>query len=203
MMIEMFMKSQSKFAIIFIIRYHIPRSFIKPSENLIVVLEEEIGNPNEMDIVLVNRDTICSFITEYHPPNVRSWQRKDSKIRPVLDVVKPAAHLKCPNHKEIIAVEFASFGDPYGVCGSFLLGNCTAPVAKDVVEQVKHIVYDMQLITLIQANYFVVFGFEQQCLGKTSCSVPMERELFLKNNDACPDIKKTLAIQVKCGRKKH
>jgi len=159
------------------LEYHIPRSFIKPSENLIVVLEEEIGNPNEMDIVLVNRDTICSFITEYHPPNVRSWQRKDSKIRPVLDVVKPAAHLKCPNHKEIIAVEFASFGDPYGVCGSFLLGNCNAPVAKDVVEQ--------------------------QCLGKTSCSVPMERELFLKNNDACPDIKKTLAIQVKCGRKKH
>ncbi|KAE8008752.1 hypothetical protein FH972_005235 [Carpinus fangiana] len=157
--------------------YHIPRSFIKPSENLIVVLEEEKGNPKEMDILLVNRDTICSFITEYYPPHVRSWQRKDSKIRPVLDVVKPAAHLKCPHNKEIVAVQFASFGDPYGVCGNYFMGKCNAPVAKEVVEQ--------------------------HCKGKSSCSVPIERELFIKNNDACPDIKKTLAIQVKCERKKN
>jgi hypothetical protein len=90
-------KQYSKFAIIFI-RYHIPRSFIKPSENLIVVLEEEKGNPNEMEILLVRRHTICSFITKYHPPHVRSWQRKDSKIRPVFDVVKPAAHQTCVDH---------------------------------------------------------------------------------------------------------
>jgi hypothetical protein len=101
-------------------------------------LEEEKGNPKEMDILLVNRDTICSFITEYYPPHVRSWQRKDSKFRPVLDDVKPAAHLKCPHNKEIVAVQFASFGDPYGVCGNYFMGKCNAPVAKEVVEQVKH-----------------------------------------------------------------
>jgi hypothetical protein len=61
-------------------------------------LEEEKGNPNEMDIFFVSRDTICSFITEYHPPHVRSWRRKDSKIKPVLDVVKPAAHQTCADH---------------------------------------------------------------------------------------------------------
>ncbi|XP_041013635.1 beta-galactosidase 13-like [Juglans microcarpa x Juglans regia] len=157
--------------------YHIPRSFIKPTENLLVVLEEEKGNPEDIEILLVNRNTICSVITEYHPPHVKSWQRKESKIRPVVDTVKPAAQLKCPNHQEIVAVEFASYGDPYGSCGSFLMGNCNAPITKEVVEQ--------------------------NCLGKTSCSVPIERELFIKDNDACPDIMKTLAIQVKCDHKKH
>jgi len=157
--------------------YHIPRSFIKPTENLLVVLEEEKGNPEDIEILLVNRNTICSVITEYHPPHVKSWQRKESKIRPVVDTVKPAAQLKCPNHQEIVAVEFASYGDPYGSCGSFFMGNCNAPITKEVVEQ--------------------------NCLGKTSCSVPIERELFIKDNDACPDIMKTLAIQVKCDHKKH
>ncbi|KAF2322731.1 hypothetical protein GH714_029786 [Hevea brasiliensis] len=153
--------------------YHIPRSYMKPKDNLIVVLEEEQANPEKIEILLVNRDTICSFITEYHPPNVKSWERKDDKFKTVVDDVRPSAHLKCPNHKKIIAVEFSSFGDPYGACGGFSLGNCTSPLSKQVVEQ--------------------------HCSGKTSCSIPIERELFDKNNDACPDIQKTLAIQVKCG----
>ncbi|KAG2703152.1 hypothetical protein I3843_06G116500 [Carya illinoinensis] len=158
-------------------KYHIPRSFIKPTENLLIVLEEEKGNPEDIEILLVNRNTICIVINEYHPPHVKSWQRKESKIRPVVDTVKPAAQLKCPNHQEIVDVEFASYGDPYGSCGSFFMGNCNAPITKEVVEQ--------------------------NCLGKTSCSVPIDRELSIKDNDACPDIMKTLAIQVKCDHKKH
>ncbi|KAJ9189570.1 hypothetical protein P3X46_000845 [Hevea brasiliensis] len=153
--------------------YHIPRSYLKPKDNLIIVLEEEPANPEKIEILLVNRDTICSYITEYHLPNVKSWARKDDKFKTVVDDVRPAAHLKCPNHKKIIEVEFASFGDPYGACGGFALGNCTSPLSKQVVEQ--------------------------HCAGKTSCDIPIERELFDKNNDACPDIKKTLAVQVKCG----
>lgn len=105
-----------------------------------VILEEEGGNPEKIDILTVNRDTICSFITEYHPPHVRSWERNNSKIRAVVDDAKPSAHLKCPNHKVIAAVDFASFGDPYGVCGSYQLGNCTSPISKQVVEEVKIII---------------------------------------------------------------
>ncbi|GMY05449.1 beta-galactosidase 13-like [Fagus crenata] len=157
--------------------YHIPRSFIKPTQNLLVVLEEEKGNPEEIDILLVNRDTICSIITEDHPPHVKSWERKNNNFRAAVDDVKSAAHLKCTNNKKIISVEFASFGDPYGACGGFVMGKCNAPNTKEVVEQ--------------------------HCLGKTVCSVPMDRELFFKNNDGCADIKKTLVIQVRCGRKMH
>ncbi|XP_062002238.1 beta-galactosidase 13-like [Rosa rugosa] len=153
--------------------YHIPRSFIKPKQNFLVVLEEEPMKPDDIEILTVNRDTICSFITEYHPPNVKSWERKNSHFRPVLDVVRTSTELKCPNYKKIVAVEFASFGDPTGVCGSYVLGNCNSPVSKEIVEQ--------------------------HCLGKSSCVVPIDDKLFFKKNDACPDIKKTLAAQVKCA----
>ncbi|XP_030523326.1 beta-galactosidase 13-like [Rhodamnia argentea] len=153
--------------------YHIPRSFIKPTDNLLVVLDEDGGNPASVEILNIDRDTICSYIDEYHPPSVKSWARKNSNFRPVLDDVKPAAHLKCPNHKKIVAIEFASFGNPEGVCGNFNLGDCNSPVAKDVVE--KH------------------------CLGKTSCAVPIDRGLFDKGNDRCPGATKTLAIQAKCS----
>ncbi|XP_056164652.1 beta-galactosidase 13-like [Syzygium oleosum] len=153
--------------------YHIPRSFIKPSDNLLVVLDEEGGNPQSIEILTVDRDTICSFISENHPPNVKSWARKNSHIRPVANAAKPTANLKCSNHKKIIAIEFASFGDPYGSCGTFSLGKCTSSISKKVVEQ--------------------------YCLGKTSCQVPIDRSLFDKNNDGCPDIMKTLAIQATCS----
>ncbi|XP_056169560.1 beta-galactosidase 11-like [Syzygium oleosum] len=153
--------------------YHIPRSFIKPTDNLLVVLDEDGGNPGSVEILNVDRDTICSYITEYHPPSVKSWARKNNHFRPVVEDAKPAAHLKCANHKKIVAIEFASFGNPYGICGNFNYGKCTSPISKDVVE--KH------------------------CLGKTSCAVPIERGLFNKGNDGCPSIMKTLAIQAKCS----
>lgn len=120
------------------LRYHIPRSFIKPSENLLVILEEENVTPEKVEILLVNRDTICSFITQYHPPNVKSWERKDKQFRAVVDDVKTGAHLRCPHDKKITNIEFASFGDPSGVCGNFEHGKChSSSDTKKLVEQVK------------------------------------------------------------------
>ncbi|CAL0334194.1 unnamed protein product [Lupinus luteus] len=153
--------------------YHIPRAFLKEKENLLVILEEEEASPENITILRVNRDTICSFITENHPPNVKSWASKDMKLIPVVDKVRPEAFLKCPNHKTILAVDFASYGDPVGYCGSFSLGKCNAPNTKQIVEQ--------------------------HCLGKETCSVPLDKPIFIRNNeDGCPGVK-SLAIQVLCG----
>uniref|UniRef100_A0A5B7B076 Beta-galactosidase n=1 Tax=Davidia involucrata TaxID=16924 RepID=A0A5B7B076_DAVIN len=157
--------------------YHIPRAFLKPKNNLLVVFEETGGNPGGIEVLIVNRDTICSFITEYHPPNVRSWERKEEQFRPVVDEVKSGAHLTCPEGKVMKVVEFASFGDPYGACGAYSLGKCTSPNSQKVVEQ--------------------------HCLGKSRCSIPLEREVFDgKRNDPCPDVSKTLAVQVRCAHEK-
>ncbi|KAL9354243.1 hypothetical protein Peur_052213 [Populus x canadensis] len=155
--------------------YHIPRSYLKPTNNLMVILEEEEASPEKIEILTVNRDTICSYVTEYHPPNVRSWERKNKKFTPVADDAKPAARLKCPNKKKIVAVQFASFGDPSGTCGNFAVGTCDSPISKQVVEQ--------------------------HCLGKTSCDIPMDKGLFNGKKDNCPNLTKNLAVQVKCSNK--
>ena len=115
--------------------YHIPRAWVKPKGNLLLVLEEESANPKDIEILNVDRDTICSSVSENHPRSVREFSRKKKQLTSVGDDEKPKATVKCPNHKKIVTVEFASFGDPVGPCGGFVLGNCNAAASKQVVEQ--------------------------------------------------------------------
>ncbi|KAF5735934.1 beta-galactosidase 13-like [Tripterygium wilfordii] len=157
-------------------KYHIPRAYLKPTENLVVILEEIGGNLNGVRILSANRDTVCSYISENHPPQVRSWGREDSHINIISKNPKPAAYLMCHDSKEIAHVDFASYGNPAGVCGSYDLGNCTAPNSQKIVE--KH------------------------CLGKSRCYVPFEQAIFDKDARLCPGVSKILAIQIQCGYKK-
>ncbi|XP_052184799.1 beta-galactosidase 13-like [Diospyros lotus] len=157
--------------------YHIPRAYLKPTKNLLVILEETGGNPTGIEILVVNRDTICSFITENHPPDVKSWDKTGEGLQTVVESVKSGAHLSCPGEKVMKQIDFASFGNPYGSCGSFGLGNCTSPNSLKVVEQ--------------------------HCLGKNKCTVPLSREIFdNKNEDKCPEVSKILAVQARCAHKK-
>jgi len=117
------------------IRYHIPRIYLNPKDNLLVIFEEERANPEKIEIETVDRDTVCSFITENQPPNINSWACKAGKFLSVVDKLAPAATITCPTYKTIKAVEFASFGDPTGICGAFVMGKCDAPATKQIVEQ--------------------------------------------------------------------
>ncbi|CAA0827710.1 Beta-galactosidase 13 [Striga hermonthica] len=154
--------------------YHIPREFLKPKGNLLVVFEETGGNPEKIEIVTVNRDTICSVITEYHHPQVKTWERKNNVFRNITDPIK-AAYLTCPDNKLITKVEFASFGNSDGACGGFKPSPCDSTAVHGLVEKV--------------------------CLGKSACTIPFEREQLLNGGkELCPHVEKTLAIQVKCGR---
>ncbi|CAN1771307.1 Beta-galactosidase 14 [Linum perenne] len=155
--------------------YHIPRSFMKRRLNLMVILEEEEkANPEKIEILTVNRDTICSDIAEDHIPTVKSWARQQGKILKIVDMVHPAAQLRCPFHKKIVSIDFASFGDPSGTCGSYAEGNCSSPLSKSVVEKL--------------------------CIGKNGCDIPAERKLFDGFQDQCAQMQKRLAVQVKCGK---
>ncbi|XP_047960963.1 beta-galactosidase 13-like [Salvia hispanica] len=152
--------------------YHVPRAYLKEKDNLLVVLEETGGDPQKIEILAVNRNTICSVITEYHPPTVKSWERKDNKIREIFDPVR-AAHLTCPDDKIIGKVEFVSFGESDGACGGFTQGKCDSPRAHNVVEEL--------------------------CLGKNGCTIPFDRESLIDGGeDSCPDVAKRLAVQVAC-----
>ncbi|KAI4318647.1 hypothetical protein MLD38_032323 [Melastoma candidum] len=122
--------------------YHVPRSYLK-GQNLLVVLAEDGGYPQKV---------------------------QDNKLRPIVDSVNPEANLKCANGKKIVAIDFASYGDTIGICGSFEEGKCSSSV-KSLVEN--------------------------QCLGKVECSIPLSQ--VNQNTNCGSDVTKTLSIQAKCG----
>lgn len=118
------------------IRYHIPRAFIKP-KNLLVVLEEEPSDPKDIEIVTVNRDTICSLIGQDYPGHVKYWDRKAGILQHAPGKsLQATALLNCPDYKKISKIEFASYGNPDGSCGALTMGTCNAPESKKVVEDV-------------------------------------------------------------------
>jgi len=155
-------------------RFHIPRSFLNPQDNLLAIFEEEPLAPRQIEILNVNRDTICSFIAENDPPNVNSWVSRRGNFHPIVPYLGPKALLECAPGKKITTVEFASFGNPSGSCGQYILGTCNAIATKQIVDQ--------------------------ECLGKETCSIALNRAIFNQNGaDPCPEILvKTLAIQVRC-----
>ncbi|XP_009631007.1 beta-galactosidase 13-like [Nicotiana tomentosiformis] len=155
--------------------YHIPRAFLKPKDNLLVIFEETGGHSETIEVQTVNRDTICSIISEYRPPSVKSFERSGRQFNAIVEDLKSGAQLACPENNQVIKqIEFASYGNPDGACGNLYLGNCTSPNSLKVVE--KH------------------------CLGKNTCAIPVEREAFDElSKDPCPNTFKTLAVQAKCG----
>ncbi|CAH8305571.1 unnamed protein product [Eruca vesicaria subsp. sativa] len=155
--------------------YHIPRTFMKEKEkNFLVIFEEEPRVKLEsIDFVLVNRDTICSFVEEKYPASVKYWKREGPNIVSRNKDMRLKSLIKCPQGKLIVAVEFASFGDPTGTCGNFTMGKCSASKSKEVVEK--------------------------KCLGKSRCSIVVGKETF--QDKKCPEIVKTLAVQVKCEKR--
>ncbi|KHN33673.1 Beta-galactosidase 13 [Glycine soja] len=154
--------------------YHIPRSFLNPQDNLLVIFEEEARVPAQVEILNVNRDTICSVVGERDPANVNSWVSRRGNFHPVVKSVGAAASMACATGKRIVAVEFASFGNPSGYCGDFAMGSCNAAASKQIVER--------------------------ECLGQEACTLALDRAVFNNNGvDACPDLVKQLAVQVRCA----
>ncbi|KAL3824445.1 hypothetical protein ACJIZ3_020474 [Penstemon smallii] len=129
--------------------YHIPRSWLYPTGNLLVVFEEWGGNP--YDITLVKREvaSVCSDIYEWQPTLV-NWQLQSSGK--VTKPLRPKAHLSCDSGQKISSIKFASFGTPEGACGNFRQGSCHAFHSYDV--------------------------FERYCVGQQSCTVPVTPEIF-------------------------
>lgn len=136
-------------------RYHTPRAILQPKNNFLVVLEEMGGKLDGIEILTVNRDTICSIAGEHYPPNVETWSRYKGVIRTNVDTPKPAANLVCLDNKTITQVDFASYGDPVGNCGHFILGKCNAPNSQKIVEQVNTIVFFLLDFLFSQYNFVI------------------------------------------------
>ncbi|GMQ08367.1 hypothetical protein CsSME_00052118 [Camellia sinensis var. sinensis] len=129
--------------------YHVPRSWLYPTGNLLVVFEEWGGNPYGISLVKRQVGSVCADIFEWQPTLV-NWQLQASgKVNRPL---RPKAHLSCSPGQKISSIKFASFGTPEGVCGSFRQGSCHAFHSYDI--------------------------FEKYCIGQQSCSVPVVPEAF-------------------------
>ncbi|GAA0145200.1 galactosidase [Lithospermum erythrorhizon] len=129
--------------------YHVPRSILRPSGNLLVVFEEWGGNPKGISLVKREIASVCADIYEWQP-NLMNYEMKASgKVNKQL---RPKAHLWCARGQKISSIKFASFGTPVGSCGSFREGTCHA-----------HKSYD---------------AFEKICIGKESCAVTVAPETF-------------------------
>ncbi|XP_021656351.2 beta-galactosidase isoform X1 [Hevea brasiliensis] len=128
--------------------YHVPRSWLNPSGNLLVVFEEWGGDPSGISLVKRTTGSVCADVFEGQPA-LKNWQMI---AQGKLDHLQPKAHLWCPPGQKITQIKFASYGMPQGTCGSFREGSCHAQKSYD--------------------------AFEKKCVGKQSCSVTVAPEVF-------------------------
>lgn len=131
-------------AMALLFRYHIPRSFLNPNSNLLVILEEEKeGNPLGITIDTVPVTEVCGYVSSSHLPPVvssrrRSHNRSEHRHLKYQYERRLKVQLQCPYGKKISKVLFASFGSPKGNCWRHSIGSCHSPNSLDVVQKVKY-----------------------------------------------------------------
>ncbi|GAA0142736.1 galactosidase [Lithospermum erythrorhizon] len=129
--------------------YHVPRSFLKPTQNMLVLFEELGGDPTKITLVKRSVTGVCAEVSEYHP-TVKSWHTES--LDETEEFHKPKVHLRCGHGQSITSIKFASFGTPSGTCGSFQQGTCHAATSYSTLEK--------------------------RCIGKQRCSVAIANSNF-------------------------
>ena len=111
-----------------------PRAWLKPKDNLLVVFEELGGNPTSISLVKRSVTSVCADVSEYHP-TLKNWHIESYEKSE--DLHRPKVHLKCSVGYSITSIKFASFGTPLGTCGSYQQGTCHAPMSYNTLEKVR------------------------------------------------------------------
>ncbi|KAL6217090.1 hypothetical protein ACLB2K_010307 [Fragaria x ananassa] len=155
--------------------YHVPRSFLKPTGNLLVLIEEETGvDPVKISLDRISVAKVCALVSETHLHPVSTWmyQRTSGNLNNTRQNPgrKPTAKLRCPPNSYISKILYASYGNPSGDCKTYAAGSCHSEDSTAVVQKA--------------------------CLGKRRCSVSVSSEKF---GDPCPRISKTLLVDAQCA----
>ncbi|BAT90603.1 hypothetical protein LR48_Vigan08g153200 [Vigna angularis] len=112
--------------------YHVPRSWLRPQGNTLVLFEESGGNPKQISFATKQIGSVCSHVSESHPPPVDFWNSDAESGRKV----GPVLLLECPYPNQVISsIKFASFGTPQGTCGNFKHGRCSSNKALSIVQK--------------------------------------------------------------------
>ncbi|XP_048431228.1 beta-galactosidase 3-like [Pyrus x bretschneideri] len=129
--------------------YHVPRSWLKPTQNLLVLFEELGGDPSRISLVKRAVSSVCSEVAEYHP-TIKNWHIES--YGKAEDFHSPKVHLRCNPGQAISSIKFASFGTPLGTCGSYQQGTCHATTSYSVLQK--------------------------KCIGQQSCAVTISNSNF-------------------------
>lgn len=119
-------------------RYHVPRAWLRPEDNLLVLLEELTGDPYGIRLATRSLSSVCGLVSSNHPPPLETWGIKmvGSEGAP------PPAELRlqCDPGQRITGIRFASLGNPQGSCTGegFKQGSCHLASSADVVEKVRN-----------------------------------------------------------------
>lgn len=129
--------------------YHVPREWMQPSGNILVLFEEEGGDPTQISFATKATASLCAQISETHPAPIEYWTSNQEDWRRM----GPAVQLECPSPNQVItSIKFASFGTPRGTCGSFREGRCSSKKALSLVQKA--------------------------CVGSRSCSLQVGTQAF-------------------------
>ncbi|XP_027126622.1 beta-galactosidase 10 isoform X1 [Coffea arabica] len=113
--------------------YHIPRSWFKPSGNVLVIFEEKGGDPTQIRFFQRKISVVCAHVSEDHPSfDLNYFQKAGNENL----TNKATVQLVCPMNARISAVKFASFGTPTGNCGSYAKGDCHDANSASFIEKV-------------------------------------------------------------------
>uniref|UniRef100_A0A0E0J9N5 Beta-galactosidase n=2 Tax=Oryza nivara TaxID=4536 RepID=A0A0E0J9N5_ORYNI len=150
-------------------KYHIPREWLKESDNLLVLFEETGGDPSLISLEAHYAKTVCSRISENYYPPLSAWSHLSSG-RASVNAATPELRLQCDDGHVISEITFASYGTPSGGCLNFSKGNC-------------HALSTLDLVT-------------EACVGNTKCAISVSNDVF---GDPCRGVLKDLAVEAKCS----
>ncbi|XP_047310478.1 beta-galactosidase 3-like isoform X2 [Impatiens glandulifera] len=148
--------------------YHVPRAWLNARSNLLVVFEELGGDPTKISLVKRSVRSVCADVAEYHPM-IKNWHIESYGHSE--EIRKPKVHLKCSPGQTISSISFASYGTPFGTCGSFQQGTCHAPNSHSILEK--------------------------KCVGEQRCAVSISNTNF--GEDPCPNMLKRLTVEATCS----
>ncbi|KAJ7965525.1 Beta-galactosidase [Quillaja saponaria] len=151
--------------------YNVPRSFLQSSGNLLVILEEEYGNPVGISLDTVSITKVCAHVSDSYLPLVASWIGQNQTVETHQKNLERISRVQlfCPAKTRISKILFASFGTP-GDCESQAMGSCHSLNSKAIVTKA--------------------------CLGKSKCSIPVTSKIF--GGDPCPGLPKALLVEAQC-----
>ena len=113
-----------------------------------MLFEEVGGNIARISLVKRRRAHVCASTFEHHPM-IDNWQTESAVDMTKLHESKIRLH--CGHGQSISAIKFASFGTPFGGCGSFRQGTCHAPNSVELIEKVC-VVFFLPIFVFTQTN---------------------------------------------------